>query len=88
MTGLAAHSAAHAFVYGSLSFLDKMACGLALYILESYEKNQPCHSGRFSITRFGVGLLPAVCALLGVVITYTMKLHKPEQKTLTEPLLV
>lgn len=26
-----------AFVYGSLSFLDKVSCGLALYILESYE---------------------------------------------------
>lgn len=26
-----------AFVYGSLSFLDKMSCGLALYIIESYQ---------------------------------------------------
>ena len=26
-----------AFVYGSLSFVDKMSCGLALYILESYQ---------------------------------------------------
>lgn len=26
-----------AFVYGSLSFLDKLSCGLALYALESYE---------------------------------------------------
>ncbi|KAK2988068.1 hypothetical protein RJ640_002009 [Escallonia rubra] len=28
-----------AFVYGSLSFLDKMSCGLALCILESYQKS-------------------------------------------------
>lgn len=26
-----------AFVYGSLSFLDKMSCGIALYVLESYQ---------------------------------------------------
>jgi hypothetical protein len=28
-----------AFVYGSLSFADKVACGLALYMLESYQGN-------------------------------------------------
>jgi len=26
-----------AFVYGSLSFLDKITCGIALYLLESYQ---------------------------------------------------
>lgn len=26
-----------AFVYGSLSFMDKISCGIALYILESYQ---------------------------------------------------
>ncbi|KAF8395239.1 hypothetical protein HHK36_019181 [Tetracentron sinense] len=26
-----------AFVYGSLSFLDKISCGIALYVLESYQ---------------------------------------------------
>lgn len=26
-----------AFVYGSLSFMDKMICGVALFILESYQ---------------------------------------------------
>ena len=26
-----------AFVYGSLSFLDKLSCGIALYALESYQ---------------------------------------------------
>jgi hypothetical protein len=29
-----------AFVYGSLSFADKIACGLALYMLESYQGNK------------------------------------------------
>lgn len=28
-----------AFVYGSLSFLDKISCGIALFVLESYEGN-------------------------------------------------
>jgi hypothetical protein len=28
-----------AFVYGSLSFFDKVSCGVALYILESYQGN-------------------------------------------------
>lgn len=26
-----------AFVYGSLSFLDKVSCGIALFVLESYQ---------------------------------------------------
>ncbi|KAK6933677.1 hypothetical protein RJ641_036571 [Dillenia turbinata] len=82
-----------AFVYGSLSFLDKVTCGLALYILESYESSSPnlrgCQSlnGCFSITRYGMGLVPGICALMGVAVTYTMKLHKPLTKPLMEPLL-
>lgn len=34
-----------AFVYGSLSFLDKVSCGLALFFLESYQSSsliEPC----------------------------------------------
>ncbi|GMH05898.1 hypothetical protein Nepgr_007738 [Nepenthes gracilis] len=30
-----------AFVYGSLSFLDKISCGFALYFLESYQNSSP-----------------------------------------------
>lgn len=30
-----------AFVYGSLSFLDKMSCGLALWILELCQSKLP-----------------------------------------------
>ncbi|CAM8966754.1 unnamed protein product [Rhodiola kirilowii] len=84
-----------AFVYGSLSFLDKLSCGLALYILESYQSTSPdlegCFSlySCFSITRSGLGLVPGICALLGVVITYTMDLRTPViDMPLTEPLLV
>ncbi|KAK9282916.1 hypothetical protein L1049_011141 [Liquidambar formosana] len=61
-----------AFVYGSLSFLDKVSCGIALFILESYQSSSPdlqgCHSiiSCFSITRTGLGLVPAICALAGV----------------------
>lgn len=83
-----------AFVYGSLSFLDKISCGIALYILESFETSSPdlqgCHPilSCISITRYGLGLLPAVSALLGVAITCTMKLETPPVfRPLMEPLL-
>ncbi|XP_059633727.1 uncharacterized protein LOC132276352 [Cornus florida] len=82
-----------AFVYGSLSFLDKISCGIALYILESYHDNSPklqkCNSilSCFSVTRYGLGLVPAVCSLVGVVVTYTMDLHTPISKPIMEPLL-
>ncbi|KAK3024640.1 hypothetical protein RJ639_043264 [Escallonia herrerae] len=83
-----------AFVYGSLSFLDKMSCGLALCILESYQTTSSnmleCNAlfACFSITRYGLGLIPAVCALAGVAVTCTMKLQTPTLKPLMEPLLV
>ncbi|KAK3028539.1 hypothetical protein RJ639_037708 [Escallonia herrerae] len=83
-----------AFVYGSLSFLDKMSCGLALCILESYQTTSSnmleCNAlfSCFSITRYGLGLIPAVCALAGVAVTCTMKLQPPTLKPLMEPLLV
>ncbi|VFQ75879.1 unnamed protein product [Cuscuta campestris] len=83
-----------AFVYGSLSFMDKMSCGLALFILESYQKTTPalgkCNPAHtcFSLTRYAVGLVPAMCALLGVIVTCSMKLHTvPLRKPLAEPLL-
>nr|GMD53561.1 major facilitator superfamily domain-containing protein 12-like isoform X1 [Ipomoea batatas] len=82
-----------AFVYGSLSFLDKISCGVALFILESYEDSTPAlgdcspfYAG-FSITRYALGLVPAVCALIGVIVTCSMKLHTRTLKPLTEPLL-
>ncbi|KVH89337.1 hypothetical protein Ccrd_008675, partial [Cynara cardunculus var. scolymus] len=71
-----------AFVYGSLSFLDKMSCGIALWALESYQM-YTC----FSVSRYGLGLVPAICALAGVIVTCTMKLEKPRLKPLRVPLL-
>ncbi|KAK9056062.1 hypothetical protein SSX86_027149 [Deinandra increscens subsp. villosa] len=82
-----------AFVYGSLSFLDKMSCGFALWALESYQstsaalKNCNPTSSCFSVSRYGFGLVPAVCALAGVVVTCTMKLEKPRLRPLKVPLL-
>lgn len=136
-----------AFVYGSLSFLDKMSCGLALYVLESYQReyryclllldylvvsvdfsqdNQPnlfstnseantmvrfmgitysfldvkilflraetspiiesCNSvmGCVSITRYGLGLVPASCAVIGLVVIFTMDL---DRTTISRPLI-
>ncbi|RXI05490.1 hypothetical protein DVH24_006747 [Malus domestica] len=81
-----------AFVCGSLSFLDKISCGLALFVLQSYQSNrfiQENHSNHvnISVTRFGLGLVPALCALVSVVVTYTMKLQPARCKPLMEPLL-
>ncbi|KAL8062172.1 hypothetical protein ABFX02_02G129900 [Erythranthe guttata] len=82
-----------AFVYGSLSFMDKILCGLALSVLESYQSSteevRNCHRPNFSlsVTRFGLGLVPAICALIGVLVTLTMKLPEPALVPLMEPLL-
>ncbi|GFQ07767.1 major facilitator superfamily domain-containing protein 12 [Phtheirospermum japonicum] len=83
-----------AFVYGSLSFLDKILCGLALSVLESYQSLTPevrnCRHPNFSfsVTRYGLGLVPAICAFLGVLVTLTMKLPEPNTTThLLDPLL-
>ncbi|PIA53863.1 hypothetical protein AQUCO_00900448v1 [Aquilegia coerulea] len=79
-------------VYGALSFLDKISCGIALYVLESYQDSssslQGCHSitGCLSLTRYGLGLVPACCAFIGVIVTYTMDLQTTS-KILIEPLL-
>ncbi|KAL2234254.1 major facilitator superfamily domain-containing protein 12-like [Sesamum indicum] len=82
-----------AFVYGSLSFLDKILCGLALSVLESYQsstpevRNCPHSSFHLSVTRYGLGLVPAICALVGVLVTLSMKLPEPTLTPLTDPLL-
>ncbi|XP_022147796.1 major facilitator superfamily domain-containing protein 12-like isoform X2 [Momordica charantia] len=84
-----------AFVCGSLSFLDKISCGLALFFLESFQSTTALHSSEnnylgatyVSVTRYGLGLVPAVCAFLGVAVTISMDLHAPYAKHLTESLL-
>ncbi|XP_059454887.1 uncharacterized protein LOC132185079 [Corylus avellana] len=82
-----------AFVCGSLSFLDKIACGLALYVLQSFQSSSPAvHLTSpihvyISVTRIGLGLIPPFCSLVGVAVTYTMKLHTPFSKPMMEPLL-
>ncbi|CAH1448803.1 unnamed protein product [Lactuca virosa] len=82
-----------AFVYGSLSFLEKMSCGFALWALESYQNtSQPLKECNpiyscFSVSRYGFGLVPAICAVAGVVVTCTMKLERPRLRPLKVPLL-
>nr|XP_025610094.1 major facilitator superfamily domain-containing protein 12 isoform X2 [Arachis hypogaea] len=79
-----------AFVCGSLSFVDKISCGLALYVLQSYQNVSPQLQGTqmvLSVTRLGLGLVPALCALVGVAVTCTMDFNNPS-KSLTAPLLV
>ncbi|XP_020091978.1 major facilitator superfamily domain-containing protein 12-like isoform X3 [Ananas comosus] len=84
-----------AFVYGSLSFLDKLSCGLALYALESYQdaagrtdmKLNNSMEVTHSVTRYGFGVFPAACALVSAVVTYTMDLPDTRSRPLNEPLL-
>ena len=42
----------------------------------------------FSVTRYGLGLVPAVCSLVGVVVTYFMELDSTILKPLCQPLLL
>uniref|UniRef100_A0A1J3F5A4 Major facilitator superfamily domain-containing protein 12 n=2 Tax=Noccaea caerulescens TaxID=107243 RepID=A0A1J3F5A4_NOCCA len=83
-----------AFVCGSLSFLDKMSCGLALYILQSHQSASPQvdvnmkQSYYISVTRYGLGLVPAVCSFIGVLVTYFMELDSTILKPLCQPLLL
>ncbi|GJN32868.1 hypothetical protein PR202_gb21407 [Eleusine coracana subsp. coracana] len=81
-----------AFVYGSLSFADKVACGLALYMLESCQGITKTESNLgttfgYSITRLGLGLVPAACSLLAAIVVYTMDLPDTQRRPLVEPLL-
>ncbi|KAJ0966271.1 hypothetical protein J5N97_027409 [Dioscorea zingiberensis] len=82
-----------AFVSGSLSFLDKLSCGLALFVLESYQGSARIKGFygaeyHLSIARYGAGLIPASCALISAVVTYTMELEITNSHLLVEPLLV
>ncbi|CAM0145378.1 unnamed protein product [Urochloa decumbens] len=81
-----------AFVYGSLSFVDKVSCGMALYILESYQGSTQIASNLgtvfgYSVTRVGLGLVPAACSLLSALVAYTMDLPDTRRRPLVEPLL-
>ncbi|PKA57422.1 hypothetical protein AXF42_Ash013610 [Apostasia shenzhenica] len=81
------------FVYGSLSFLDKLSCGLALYALESYQGStriviSVSDNAGSSVSRYGLGLIPASCALLSALVASTMDLEETHSEPLAEPLLV
>lgn len=86
-----------AFVYASLSFLDKFSCGVALYVIEALNNadgkdckpealgRAPCHT---STVRMTLALVPAGCALLGVCVTLLMDLRTHLSiAELEEPLL-
>ncbi|KAJ3673828.1 hypothetical protein LUZ60_005820 [Juncus effusus] len=77
------------FVYGSLSFLDKISCGIALFILESYEDSSGCNETRSyqSASRYGTGLIPSCLALLATLVTSTMKLNRTGSGTQNDALL-
>ncbi|CAH9118225.1 unnamed protein product [Cuscuta europaea] len=79
------------FVYGSMGFIDKVLCGIALYFLESFENVDPvpCNPKHacFSVTRFSLGFIPGVAALLGVIVSFMMDLRTSHSYHLEEPLL-
>uniref|UniRef100_A0A0D3FEA1 Major facilitator superfamily (MFS) profile domain-containing protein n=1 Tax=Oryza barthii TaxID=65489 RepID=A0A0D3FEA1_9ORYZ len=83
-----------AFVYGSLSFLDKMSCGIALFVLESYEDSISCGEtrGLYTVSRFGTGLIPSCFAVFALLVTSTLKLLDTNPRAaaaaLEAPLLV
>ncbi|MCO5578404.1 hypothetical protein L7F22_032245 [Adiantum nelumboides] len=87
-----------AFVYASLSFLDKFSCGAALYVIEALNNadrqgckpealgRSLCHS---STVRMTLALVPAGCAFLGVCVTLLMDLRVSVSiAELDEPLLL
>jgi len=41
----------------------------------------------YSVTRLGLGLVPAVCSLLSAIVAYTMDLPDTRRRPLVEPLL-
>lgn len=80
------------FVYGSLSFLDKLACGVALYWIEGMNvQTRFCPTEDIvgnglltfppichcSLMRIILALVPSGCALLAWIITTTMKFDDP-----------
>lgn len=83
-----------AFVYGSLSFLEKLSCGIVLYVIEDFHSSATSclmSSGLgacLSLTRISLAVVPGVCALLGMIVTLTMDLDTVKMpSTLHEPLL-
>eukprot|EP01018_Ginkgo_biloba_P021025 Gb_40275 [translate_table: standard] len=83
-----------AFVYGSLSFLEKLSCGIVLYVIEgfhssAYSCNRPQDLGACqSSTQMALAFVPGGCALLGVIVTFTMDLDAVAIHSLHEPLLL
>ncbi|OAE26027.1 hypothetical protein AXG93_4601s1260 [Marchantia polymorpha subsp. ruderalis] len=87
-----------AFVYGSLSFLDKLTCGIALYLIEGLnDETRSCRRNGSDLTiscsgstiRTALGLVPSACALVAALVTVSMNLTDTDADTsvLSKPLL-
>lgn len=88
-----------AFVYGSLSFIEKISCGIVLYIIEDFHTSaNGCNASHklglcHSLTQMSLAFVPGGCALLGIIVTFTMDLDAvPDLDAVTvqslhEPLL-
>jgi len=82
-----------AFVYGSLSFVEKLSCGIVLYIIEDFHTSaNKCNASHnlglcHSLTQMSLAFVPGGCALLGIIVTFTMDLNAATVQSLHEPLL-
>lgn len=82
-----------AFVYGSLSFVEKLSCGIVLYIIEDFHTSaNRCNASHnlglcHSLTQMSLAFVPGGCALLGIIVTFTMDLNAATVQSLHEPLL-
>jgi hypothetical protein len=72
-----------------------MSCGIALFVLESYDETPSCGEvrGLNTMSRYGTGLIPACFAVLVLVVTSTLRLHDDAPRArasaaLEAPLLV
>lgn len=54
-----------------------MSCGIALFVLESYDEAPSCGEvrGLNTMSRYGTGLIPACFAVLVLVVTSTLRLQ-------------
>jgi len=82
-----------AFVYGSLSFIEKLAWGIVLYIIEDFHTStNKCNASHdlglcHSLTQRSLAFVPEGCALLDIIVTFTMDLDTVTVHPLREPLL-
>ena len=72
---IGAYTDSAAFVYGFYSFFDKIANGIAIFIVTAYFNTNP------TALRLVIGLLPIVCAVFAFLLTVIGKIKYSERLT-------